>query len=340
MMGRMSRAHSIEQSVRRGSEQGSPLTELAGPELAELIELAEPFAVATGPLFRQGDVADCMYVIASGEVEIVARTPGDDFVGLGRFSAGAVLGELSLIDRGVRSATARVTKPTSGWRLSHDGFQMLRSARRPVSAALLAGLAALTCQRIRARVTDLEATLDQAPPAGFRVSADVDRRRWQPLADPSLDAGAAALLPFLRPLTIPQRAALLESGITYGVACGERLALAGLPADALLVVLRGAACLSIEREGVRERCGIAAPGRILSTVALMDGGPTVFDAAAREDTVLLRVERDALARLRRAGNELAYKLDDVLVCELVRELRLVTSQLARLAAHGRVALRG
>ncbi len=57
-------------------------------------------------IVRQGDVGDCMYVVQSGEVEVVAQRDGRE-VPLRRLARGEVFGEMSLFDREVRSATVR-----------------------------------------------------------------------------------------------------------------------------------------------------------------------------------------------------------------------------------------
>jgi CRP-like cAMP-binding protein len=53
-------------------------------------------------IFRRGDPADCMYVVADGEVEIVVTDQPVDV--LGRES---IFGEMALIGKEPRSATAR-----------------------------------------------------------------------------------------------------------------------------------------------------------------------------------------------------------------------------------------
>ena len=323
----------------REAPAGSPLGGIGRAELAELVSVAEPFAVADGVLFRQGDVADAMYVLEAGEIELVARTPADDVMTLGRATAGSVFGELSLLDRGLRSATARVIEPAAGWRLGQHAFQVLRAARRPAGTALLARLAALTCARIRARVADLASTLASAPAPVLAAGADVDPGRWAAGSPFAVDAATAVRLPFFLPFSDRERAELCARGLAHAVPRGERLAVAGRPAEATLVVVSGAVVRWLEREGRLERCGVAAPGRTVAVVDAIDGGPAAFDAAAREDALLLRLDRATLRELRGAG-ELGHKLDDVLVPPLAREPRRVTRARARLAAHGRFPLRG
>lgn len=318
-------------------DQHSPeltLADLSSPGITGLTAMAEPFSLDSGFLFQQGDVADSMYIVETGEVEIIVRTPGDDIVTLNRVPAGGVVGEVALIDRGVRSATGRVARRTTGWRLGHHAFQTLRAARDPASAILLSRIVGTTCQRVRARIADLVGALEGGDPPAFRISPSVQRERWRSPKD-SLADSVAALSPLFCSLSNVQRAAIFSAGAEHEVSRGERLAATACPVDSAFVVLRGAVALSVERDGRGERCGIVGPGRIVSVTALMDGGTEALDAGTREPTELLVIPADRLSELRRADDELAYKLEDALVRELVRELRFVSAQLARLAAHGR-----
>jgi len=71
--------------------------------LGDLRRAAEPFAFPAGEfLFRQDDAADGVYLVASGEVALRARTPGDGLVELTRIGPGGVLGEFCLLDGGRR----------------------------------------------------------------------------------------------------------------------------------------------------------------------------------------------------------------------------------------------
>ena len=57
-------------------------------------------------LFKEGDLGDVAYVVESGVIEI-SRFTGEEYVTLRELEAGALFGELALIDNQPRSAIAR-----------------------------------------------------------------------------------------------------------------------------------------------------------------------------------------------------------------------------------------
>ena len=57
-------------------------------------------------IVSQGDVADCMYIIEQGEVEVVQGS-GEDAFRLAVLGEGEFFGEMAVFDRDVRSATVR-----------------------------------------------------------------------------------------------------------------------------------------------------------------------------------------------------------------------------------------
>lgn len=62
-------------------------------------------------LFRQGETGDALYVIISGQVEIL-QTPGEMAVRLSTLGAGEFFGEMALLDDEPRSATVRGLQDT------------------------------------------------------------------------------------------------------------------------------------------------------------------------------------------------------------------------------------
>lgn len=57
-------------------------------------------------IVKQGEIGDCMYVVQSGEVEVVQTTGGGE-QRLAILHAGDFFGEMSVFEREVRSATVR-----------------------------------------------------------------------------------------------------------------------------------------------------------------------------------------------------------------------------------------
>lgn len=95
------------------------------------------------PIVRQGEVGDCMYVVQSGEVEVVQSAGGTE-QRLTVLSAGDFFGEMALFEREVRSATVRangearvlkVDKRTMMRRMQEDpllAFNLLQTMSRRI----------------------------------------------------------------------------------------------------------------------------------------------------------------------------------------------------------------
>ena len=105
----------MEERSKREILAESPLFDnLLPPELSMLADL---FAVrryeAGEVVFEEGDVGEALYVIADGEVEILQKGADGSLRALATLRAPQFFGEMSIIDKEVRSATVRAkTKAT------------------------------------------------------------------------------------------------------------------------------------------------------------------------------------------------------------------------------------
>jgi len=57
-------------------------------------------------IVQQGEAGDCMYVVQSGQVEVVQRTKGEEQI-LAVLDTGDFFGEMAVFERELRSATVR-----------------------------------------------------------------------------------------------------------------------------------------------------------------------------------------------------------------------------------------
>lgn len=129
---------------------------LGGLDPAELARVAPLARLARQPaeavVFFQGDPPDALYIVRQGEVRIVHHAEDGRELILNRLAAGAVFGEIALLDGAPRTATAIVTTDAELLRLPRPAFVELL-ARRP---ELAQGLIRLLCQRLRASGARLE----------------------------------------------------------------------------------------------------------------------------------------------------------------------------------------
>jgi CRP/FNR family transcriptional regulator, cyclic AMP receptor protein len=111
----------------------------------DLSELAGRFVATTlergSVVFRQGEEGDALYLVESGAVKISCLSPDGREVVLAVLGPGEVFGELSLFDRGVRTADATALEDTVALALSHEVFRPFLDEHPGVAVHLLGVLA-------------------------------------------------------------------------------------------------------------------------------------------------------------------------------------------------------
>jgi CRP/FNR family cyclic AMP-dependent transcriptional regulator len=315
-------------------------------DLREILTLAEPFSVDAGvELFRQGDAADGMYAIHEGEIAIRVRVPGDTTREISRVGPGDFLGELALLDLGRRSASAIAVRPTSGYFFGEDFFTWLRHTHRPATRKVMDRISLVTCGRIRTLIADIACSAAALacerdrppvfvnPPDKLSPSLNLDAS-----LDPDFerDGPLAAGLPFFQRFEPGEVFDIMKAWRRIDVARGQLLYSEGSQSDHCILILRGAVRIGVTRNGWSEPCTTLGPGQLVAAVGVVDGQPHPADAASREATTLLAINRDDFVRLCGPSSTAALKLSAALAETLVAELRGVLRNVARLDAQGRL----
>ena len=134
---------------------------LGEPELAAITRGAEVRTLkADAVVFREGDVADSMFFLMAGRVNVLlplrSRT-GDRSRRLATFGQGVAFGEMALLDEGRRSADIVCAEPCTVAELSLATLERLDDEYPTVRPTIQSNLARLLARRLRAANAQIRA---------------------------------------------------------------------------------------------------------------------------------------------------------------------------------------
>jgi len=130
---------------------GSPLFEmLSNQELEGIADLSRPRRFSGGQtIFEEGELGDSVYVIASGEVEIVRRDDSGAQKVLAVLGPPQFFGEMSLIDKEYRSATVRARSDCELLHLTAENLTTFRKQHRDGFTFVIINIARMLSARLR-----------------------------------------------------------------------------------------------------------------------------------------------------------------------------------------------
>lgn len=124
---------------------------LSDAELDVLAELSRARRFAPGEIvFAEGDAGDALFVLEKGHVEVTTQAPqGGGDAPLAVLQAPASFGEMSLVDREVRSATVRARTECLALQLTAENFTAFRKRSRDGFTLFLVNVARVLSGRLR-----------------------------------------------------------------------------------------------------------------------------------------------------------------------------------------------
>lgn len=125
------------------------LRDFTADQVERLRSWLEPVAWPAGHVvFRHGDPGSSLYLVTRGRASVHLRHD-DGGIRLVTFAAGAVFGELALLDRGPRSATITADEDLTGFGLSEASFTELCHEQPDIAIKLLSALGRELSVRLR-----------------------------------------------------------------------------------------------------------------------------------------------------------------------------------------------
>ena len=123
---------------------------LSEAELDVIAAIVETRAIAAGSeLFREGEPGNGLYLVVSGEINVIKLGAGGEIV-LAKMGPGAVLGEMSLITADARSATGRATTDSVVLHLPSPGFRKLIDSGSIAALKISRSIAEVLARRLAA----------------------------------------------------------------------------------------------------------------------------------------------------------------------------------------------
>jgi CRP/FNR family cyclic AMP-dependent transcriptional regulator len=135
----------------------SPLFEmLSNQELEYVADLSRPRKFTAGQVvFEEGELGDSLYVIVSGEMEVLRKDAGGQSQVLTRLGAPDFFGEMSLIDKEYRSATVRAKSEAELLQLTAENLTTFRKQHRDGFTFVVINIARVLSARLREANTKL-----------------------------------------------------------------------------------------------------------------------------------------------------------------------------------------
>jgi ABC-type bacteriocin/lantibiotic exporter with double-glycine peptidase domain/CRP-like cAMP-binding protein len=282
-------------------------------ELAEELVRAD-FSEGTRVVEQEARAAG-LYLIVEGTVAIELSEPGLAAWTVAELEAGALFGEVGLLD-GSPSSASVVAK--SGVRLLHlpyTKFQALVQRGDVLAARAILTLGAIVAERVRDAISRFA---ERSPASGVPAQEEIAERRTLGLGETLLGAS-------LDPAEIDE---LTRSAERVTVPAGAALFAEDI-ADRLFVLLAGRVAF---RHATAGDLGFADAGAIVGESSAFDDEPHVFSALAQSEVVALAWPRDALVERLLSGQRSARKLLSPITEALVRRLRLMNYRLREAVA--------
>ena len=121
----------------------------------------------SGTLFREGQAGDSMYLILDGQMRIYTKRKGGEIVMLRMLEAGDAFGEVALLNKAPRSASAEAVRDTILIKISAASLKKLVSDEPALAAQFLYHQARTLGRQLTDLTTKVRALRDNADMVSF-----------------------------------------------------------------------------------------------------------------------------------------------------------------------------
>jgi CRP-like cAMP-binding protein len=147
------------------------LRDYSNAELKVLATVAPAREFQTGTVIcREGTAGQSCFLLATGEVKVTKKTNEGDQV-LATLRAGAIVGQIALVDRAPRSASVVAAQPTIALELTRDVFERLLRASSSLALRFQEQIAIAGIRQLRLANQRLQRILTERATASTAIAA-------------------------------------------------------------------------------------------------------------------------------------------------------------------------
>lgn len=316
---------------------GSLLDALTGPARAELLAIATPVSFVKGAvLLRQGAPTRGAFLLHTGTADATVRLPGGETLVVAHIPAGGVIGEMSLLDHGICSATVTAQTAIDGAFIGRGDFRVLIARRSEAALAVQHLITRNLCAKLTAlnlQLLNLTAPEDltlTAPPEADPLTGIVRTRT------PSFDYRAfLPVLPLFADWEPEAIEELTDMAQVLEIPRGQALFFEGTEPNAAFICLRGAVeiaapCAANAGPARLRRLAILGPGQLIGYRSMIDAMPHAARARACEAALLMELPRRLFHNLYQGTTPAALRLQAVVHAALLRSMAHTNLTLTRL----------
>lgn len=309
------------------------------PEARDLLlGVARPVTHAKNErLVRHGEASRGAYILREGAAEATVTLPGGEKLSVAKFGAGAVFGEMALIERGTCTATVTATEKVAGWFIEREDFRALVARRAPAALRVQHALTLVLSEKLRslnARVLEVPAAEDTPAPRSNGADPLADVRR---LKKASFDFKPfLPHLPLFEGFDADEIAAIAAVANILELARGQKVFAVGQASSASFIVVRGAVEIRARHEMRERRMAVLGPGQLLGYMSALEKSAHGSDAIVREQALLLEIPARDFEALYFSANPVAVKLHRAIQRSLLSSLAQTNRHLTRLISQARL----
>lgn len=149
-------------------------------EAQHVATLCERRLLAPGDgLFTEGDDATHLYIVLRGHLQVLVRSPdGTANVVVGEVGPHSLLGEMAVLERVPRSASAIATDPVELLELPGEAFSQLVNAGHAAAFAILRYMQHTLTARLRGLDVRVDAVFDEPEPLQAAPPSEPEPTLW------------------------------------------------------------------------------------------------------------------------------------------------------------------